>query len=188
MVSDSFHTMESAYKGVDQNELKHLVVHLRKQGEDLQADMLGKVFLVGEGHATFIASVPENNHFVNVVLLYARRQDGKYDLLIAKGEQKKELNGKKLAVAAGGAAALSAGAGGFSALSRGAGTLSFLESLPVSPPLVAGAVFLLLLGGIGWKTKNDYCEPIENVVNGFLLASLEKKGLIEISDNGVKMK
>ena len=58
MVNDSFHIMEWAYQGVDQDELQRLVLHHRHKEEDLLADMLQNVFLVGEGSSTFIASVP----------------------------------------------------------------------------------------------------------------------------------
>ena len=180
MVNDSFHIMETAYQGVDQDELQRLVLHHRHKEDDLLADMLQNVFLVGEGSSTFIASVPSNNVFVNVVLLYARRQDGKYDLLIAKGEQKKEVNMTKMGAAA----------AGVSGLGAGTAALAFGCGASLHPAVAAGAVVFLVAGcGAACKTYDDYNEPIENVVNGFLLSSLESKGLIEISHrDGIKLK
>lgn len=108
----------------------------------------------------------QNNVFVNVVLLYARRQDGK--------------NMTKMGAAAAGVTGLGAGT---AALAFGCGASRH-------PAVAAGAVVFLVAGcGAARKTYDDYNEPIENVVNGFLLFSLESKGLIEISDrDGIKLK
>eukprot|EP00435_Cladocopium_sp_Y103_P046578 s518_g13.t1 len=173
MVSDSFEIIESTYTGVDQDELRSLVQHFRKKGDALQADMLDNVFLVGEGSSTFITSVPENNVFVNVILLYARRQDGKYDLLIAKGEQKKELSMNKVAVAATGA----------TGLGIGSGALAFIggSSLP-SAVLTGGVAFLVVCGSAACKTCNDCNEPIENAqtFQKAMKANVERPGLVEV--------
>lgn len=175
LVSDTFTVIEQAHKGVTQENLGGMVAHLRSTGRTIEADLLDQVFLCGEGTAMFLQSVPTSNEFVNVVLIYARREDGKYDLVIAKGEQKKALDTAKLCAAGG--AALGLGAGG--------AVLAVTAGAALGPAVGAGvAIAITFAGGAAYKTYQDYNEPIQNVVNGYLLNSLERKGLIDIDDQG----
>lgn len=175
LVTDTFTIIEQSHRGMTQEDLSGMVAHHRARGNTIEADLLDQVFLVGEGSAMFLQSVPASNEFVNVILIYAERADGKYDLVVAKGEQKKTFDRTKLCAAGG--AALGLGAGG-TALAHYAGAA-------FGPAVGTGlTIFTLFSGGTAYKLHHDYNEPIQNVVNGFLLNSLERKGLIAIDGQG----
>lgn len=175
LVTDTFTIIEQAHKGVTQEDLGSMVAHLRSRGETIQADLLDKVFLCGDGNSVFLQSVPASNEFVNVVLIYAKREDEKYDLVIAKGEQKKKIDNAKLCAAGGAALGLGAGAA----------ALAMTAGAAFAPAATAGAlVATAFAGGTAYKVCQDYTEPIQNVVNGYLLNSLARKGLIDIDNQG----
>ena len=175
LVTDTFTIVEQAHRGVTQQNLRGMVAHYRSIGHTIEADLLESVFLCGDGSAMFLQSVPASNEFVNVVLIYAKRKDGKYDLVIAKGEQKKELDSEKLFAA--GTAALGLG--------LGVAALAKIAGADFGPAVSRGAaIATTFAGGTAYKTYQDYNEPIQNVVNGYLLNSLERKGLIDIDNQG----
>lgn len=178
LISHSFDIKEDSYIGVSNEDLRDLADREVENGDPEMAQQLRRVLLVGEGRSCFISTSPDGQMFINHVIMFTRRRDGRYDLITAKGTQKKQLDMQK--VVAAGAGSLALGVVG--------GTAARALGYAINPALGVGAtIFFLCAGGSTYTACQDLNEPMENVVNGFLLESLRRKGLIRITDQGLFM-
>merc|ERR1719313_1555082 len=148
----------------------------REKGEDALADMLGTIQLLGDGSSTIVVNPNDSPHteLSKLLVVYARRENGKYDLIVARATQKKSLSPAKVASAIGGSCGVCALGGAI---------------LYASNPLGWGvlAIGASLLTASGGKAAYDYNKSMENVVAGYICKELKDMGMIQIANDRVVM-
>eukprot|EP00419_Tripos_fusus_P001477 CAMPEP_0172677154 /NCGR_PEP_ID=MMETSP1074-20121228/14474_1 /TAXON_ID=2916 /ORGANISM="Ceratium fusus, Strain PA161109" /LENGTH=197 /DNA_ID=CAMNT_0013494939 /DNA_START=64 /DNA_END=657 /DNA_ORIENTATION=- len=178
LVHESFELYYHQHRGVTQADMNMMVVMHRSRGQDSLADALSQVLLLGEGSSTLVVNPHDSPHteLSKMLVVYARRDNQTYDVLVAKASQKKRIAPEKIACAVGGSLAV----GGLGAV--------ILTAASVQNPLswglgVAGTLATASAG----KAAYDYGGTMENVVAGYICKELLDMGMIKLFHDHIVM-
>ena len=173
---ESFSIEHATYEGLCQEDLRNLVNHYHQMGSHSIAQILETLVLAGDRSHTGTRTA-EGKNFKQVLVMYERRADDLYNILVGCAEQRRELNWKKIGIAGVGSSGVGFGVG---ALAWAAGV-----SNPITCGVVAG---VMMFSGAGAKAAIDLSAEANSVVLGFLLDRLENFGLVAIEDRVVRIR
>jgi hypothetical protein len=172
-VVDSFSVKHEILHGVTNDDLARLISVKRQKGQHYVSKLLEDVLLVGDGCASIETQILDAECQKTTFVVYVKRSDDKYNIIVGEGTQKRRLNRRKVATCLGG-----------SLLVITAGIACLVFSLgAVIPVVVAGGVGVI---GTVAKAVHDYHTSFTNVLTGCLLNMLEEDGVIAIHDDGIE--
>ena len=125
-----------------------------------------KIKLIGEGKTMMITDASKNKYERGLVI-YRRRHSGKFDLLVVYAVQAKELDKTRIA------------GYGFTAVCIGAAA-----GLLTLNPIVAVTTAAAIATTSAAKVTYDFSRETSDVVCGYMLEELVKKGLLKINCHG----
>merc|ERR1719498_670819 len=107
MVQQSFDMSCKVWRGVTQDDIDNMAEHYKSNDRHVLAKLLGDLLLSGESGADKAIDEKTPNSLITThYVIFTRRPDGKYDLLVVLACQKKKLDQKKIASAVGGSIAV----------------------------------------------------------------------------------
>ena len=177
MAAESFQMLYEQFNGVTSDELGDLRQKYERRGEEQLAEMLGSVSLMGKGSCMILVN-PEDSPHTNLTkffVLFARRDDQTYNLIVAKASQKKTIQACKVAAALGCSCVTGTV---LTAAIRTAAT----GGNPVVIGLLTGAALAAMAGS---KTAYDYNRVMDNVITGYVCKELQELGVIKVSNDSI---
>ena len=176
MAAESFQMLYEQFNGVTSDELGDLRQKYERRGEEQLAEMLGSVSLMGQGSCMILVNPEDSPHtsLTKFFVLFARRDDKSYNLIVAKASQKKTIQASKVAAALGCSCLTGVLTGVFLTTATGGN--------PVVGGLLTGAALAAMAGS---KTAYDYNRVMDNVITGYVCKELQELGVIKVSNDSI---
>merc|ERR1712032_851986 len=168
-MGQSFKFDFEVFRGITQAEFVLLSEFRRKAGEDALADILDQILLIGEGGKKLVTSVSPDSRLKQIIA-YGARDDGKFDLIVARGVQTKALNWGKIA--------------GFTGVSAGLGVLAYLATGSGSAGCLVGGAGITATAG---KSIYDNSQEMPDVTSGYILQQLENQNVISLAGGRIEL-
>jgi hypothetical protein len=164
LIRESFKLKFDSRKGITKDEMNQLIDGTTDP--DLK-NVLKDVKLLGDSGALLTLDSATRNEFRKALIVYGKRNDGKYDILVVYATQTKEIAMDKL---------LACGLGSICAgILAGCATLN---------PAVGFGTAVVLSAASGTKAAYDYSQDVPDVLCGYILQELVQKQLVNVLSNG----
>jgi hypothetical protein len=164
LIRESFKLKFDSRKGITKDEMNQLIDGTTDP--DLK-NVLKDVKLLGDSGALLTLDSATRNEFRKALIVYGKRNDGKYDILVVYATQTKEIAMDKL---------LACGLGSICA-----GILAGCATM--NPAIGVGTTFALSAAS-GVKAAYDYSQDVPDVLCGYILQELVQKQLVNVLSNG----
>lgn len=174
LVKESFSLTFKTIRGINDDDVEKLE---KRTSDPYLKKLLSEVCLVGDANTILTLDRPNAEHFEKGLTYYAKRSDGKYDLLIVSAKQVKTLDYNKLATA------------GISSV-----VIGFLVAAGIAIAGVTTGGAALVIGGAvaatgavttGIKASNDYKRAMNDVITGFIVHDLIRQNVLKLENNKV---
>ena len=180
VISTVFNMEKKMWRGVTESELEKI---LAREPDGEIRSLLRELALVGDGYTSMKAGNLKAGKMTKSMTLYARRSNGKYDIIVGVASQAKEIDPTKVALAFGSCAA----AGALAAAA--AWTMCSIPHMAVicAAPAVAVKVGLVTtvagVAGVTVKAAQSYSEALDDHMTGYMAQKLVDDGILKIEGN-----
>ncbi|CAF0728818.1 unnamed protein product [Adineta steineri] len=164
LIHEAFQLKCDVTRGLARNEIPDLIDSIPDR--DLKQTLKG-VKLLGESKVNMTIDQKTGSYYKKALVAYVQRQDGKYDVLVVCATQTKELDYDKVL-----------------ACGVGAVCLGVLAGFVTLNPWVGVGVAAGAAAASGAKGAYDYCQPMPDVLSGFMLHELVRKQILTVLQNG----
>jgi hypothetical protein len=163
LIRESFKLKMDITKGVTKDEMNEVVD--ATTDPDLKNALKG-VTLVGDSKTLLTLDNTERTKYRKALVVYERRTDGKYNVLVVYATQVKELAVDKLV-----------------ACGLGSVCAGIVAGVITMNPAVGVGTAVVLSAGSGAKAAYDYTKDMPDVLCGYILEELVKKHVLKIQPN-----
>jgi hypothetical protein len=163
LIRESFKLKMDITKGVTKDEMNEVVD--ATTDPDLKNALKG-VTLVGDSKTLLTLDNTERKKYRKALVVYERRTDGKYNVLVVYATQVKELAVDKLV-----------------ACGLGSVCAGIVAGVITMNPAVGVGTAVVLSAGSGAKAAYDYTKDMPDVLCGYILEELVKKHVLKIQPN-----
>ncbi|CAF4068713.1 unnamed protein product [Rotaria sp. Silwood1] len=163
MIRESFKLKYDEIKGITKDEMDEVIDGMADA--DLQRALKG-VKLLGDGRSILAVDNMERNKYRKSLVIYGKRNDGKFNVLVVHATQVKELDVGKLV-----------------ACGLGAACAGVLAGCLTMNPVVGVSTAALLSAASGVKSAHDYTQQMPDVLCGYILEELVQKNILKIKPN-----
>jgi hypothetical protein len=163
LIHESFRLKMDITKGVTKDEMIEVVD--ATIDPDLKNALKG-VKLVGDSKTLLTLDNTERTKYRKALVVYGRRTDGKYDVLIVYATRVKELAVDKLV-----------------ACGLGSVCAGILAGVVTMNPAVGIGTAVVISAGSGAKAAYDYTKEMPDVLCGYILEELVQKQVLKIQPN-----
>ncbi|UJR29447.1 hypothetical protein I4U23_010659 [Adineta vaga] len=163
LIRESFQLKMDITKGVTKDEMNEVVS--AATDPDLK-NALQNIRLVGDSKTVLTLDNSNRAKYRKALVVYGRRSDGKYDVLVVYATQVKELAVDKL---------VACGLGSICA--------GIVAGVVTMNPVVGVSTVALLSAGSGAKAAYDYTQEMPDVLCGYILEELVQKRVLQIQPN-----
>jgi hypothetical protein len=163
LIRESFRLKMDITKGVTKDEMSEVVN--ATTDPDLKNALKG-VKLVGDSKTLLTLDNTERTKYRKALVVYGRRTDEKYDVLVVYATQVKELAVDKLV-----------------ACGLGSVCAGILAGVVTMNPAVGVGTAVVISAGSGAKAAYDYTKDMPDVLCGYILEELVQKKVLKIQPN-----
>ena len=164
LIRESFKLKFDLTKGVTKDEMPEVVDGTTDP--DLK-NALKSIKLIGDSKTLFTLDNTERKAYRKALVIYGRRADEKYDILVVYATQVKELAVDKLV-----------------ACGLGSVCAGILAGVITMNPAVGVSTAVVLSTASGAKAAYDYTQDMPDVLCGYILEELIQKQILKIQSNG----